>query len=95
MSTATFKSFEQGSEKMQSESVDWIWVDERCSEEIYSELVARTTATDGIIFLSYTPLKGGGELTYRFLNEYSGRSRRHPHRRRGSEAHQRRTAGAA
>ena len=56
---------------MQSESVDWIWIDERCSEEIYSELIARTTATDGIVFLSYTPLKGGGELTYRFLNEYS------------------------
>jgi phage terminase large subunit-like protein len=71
ISTATFKSFEQGAEKMQSESVDVIWVDERCSEEIYSELVARTTATDGIILLSYTPLKGGGELTYRFLNEYS------------------------
>jgi phage terminase large subunit-like protein len=71
LSSATFKSFEQGSEKMQSESVDWIWVDERCSEEIYSELMARTTATDGIVFLSYTPLKGGGELTYRFLNEYS------------------------
>ncbi len=71
LSTATFKSFEQGAEKMQSESLDWIWIDERCSEEIYSELVARTTATDGILFLSYTPLKGGGELTYRFLNEYS------------------------
>ena len=71
ISTVTFKSFEQGSEKMQAESVDWIWVDERCSEEIYSELIARTTATDGIVFLSYTPLKGGGELTYRFLNEYS------------------------
>jgi phage terminase large subunit-like protein len=71
ISTCTFKSFEMRSEKMQSESVDWIWIDERCSEEIYSELLARTTATDGILFLSYTPLKGGGELTYRFLNEYS------------------------
>jgi phage terminase large subunit-like protein len=71
VSTCTFKSFEQRSEKMQAESVHAIWVDERCSEEIYSELLARTTATDGIVFLSYTPLKGGGELTYRFLNEYS------------------------
>jgi len=71
ISSATFKSFEMRSEKMQSESVDWIWIDERCSEEIYSELLARTTATDGIVFMSYTPLKGGGELTYRFLNEYS------------------------
>jgi len=71
ISTATFKSFEMRSEKMQAESVDWIWIDERCSEEIYAELLVRTTATDGIVFLSYTPLKGGGELTYRFLNEYS------------------------
>ena len=71
ISSATFKSFEMRSEKLQSESVDWIWIDERCSEEIYSELLARTTATDGILFMSYTPLKGGGELTYRFLNEHS------------------------
>jgi phage terminase large subunit-like protein len=67
LSTATFKSFEQGAEKMQSESIDWIWVDERCSEEIYSQLIARTTATDGIVFLSYTPLKGGGKI----INEAS------------------------
>jgi phage terminase large subunit-like protein len=71
ISSCTFKSFEMRSEKMQSESLDWIWVDERCSEEIYSELLARTTATNGILFLSYTPLKGGGQLTYKFLNEYS------------------------
>jgi phage terminase large subunit-like protein len=71
ISTATFKSFEQGATKMQSESVDWIWIDERCPEDVYSELLARTSATDGILFMSYTPLKGGGELTYRFLNEYS------------------------
>jgi phage terminase large subunit-like protein len=70
-SSVTFKSFEQRSEKLQSESVDWIWIDERCSEEVYSELLARTAATNGILFLSYTPLKGGGELTYRFLNEYN------------------------
>src|SRR5262245_54414794 len=71
LSTATFKSFEMRAEKLQAESVDWIWIDERCSEQIYSELLARTTATDGIVFMSYTPLKGGGELSYRFLNEYS------------------------
>ena len=70
-SSLTYKSFEMRSEKLQSESVDFIWIDERCSEEIFSELLARTTATDGGLVLSYTPLKGGGELTYRFLNEYS------------------------
>ena len=88
VSTATFKSFEQGAAKMQSESVDWIWVDERCPEDVYSELYARTTATDGIVFLSYTPLKGGGELTYRFLNEYSRGPLRHPDRGGPGQAHQ-------
>src|SRR5262245_43997543 len=65
-SSLTFKSFEMRSEKLQAESLDFVWIDERCSEEIYSELLARTTATNGIVFLSYTPIKGGGELTYRF-----------------------------
>ena len=71
ISSVSFKSFEQKSEKLMSESLQAVWIDERCSEEIYSELLARTIATTGIVFLSYTPLKGGGELTYRFLNEYS------------------------
>jgi phage terminase large subunit-like protein len=68
ISTAMFKSFEQGAEKFQGESVDIIWIDERCSEHLYAECLARTLATNGIIYLSYTPLRGG-ELTYRFLNE--------------------------
>ena len=54
VSTATFKSFEQGAAKMQSELVDWIWIDERCPEDVYSELLARTTATDGILFIRRT-----------------------------------------
>jgi phage terminase large subunit-like protein len=69
ISTAMFKSFEQGVEKFQGESVDIIWIDERCSEQLYAECLARTLATNGIIYLSYTPLRGGGPLTYRFLNE--------------------------
>ncbi len=71
ISTAMFKSFEQGVEKFQSESVDVLWIDERCSEQLYAECLARTLATNGIIYLSYTPLRGGGELTYRFLNEHN------------------------
>jgi phage terminase large subunit-like protein len=69
ISTAMFKSFEQGIEKFAGESVHCLWIDERCSEALYAECLARTLATNGIIYLSYTPLKGGGELTYRFLNE--------------------------
>jgi hypothetical protein len=44
ISTATFKSFEQGAAKMQSESIDWIWIDERCSEEVYSRIASAASA---------------------------------------------------
>jgi phage terminase large subunit-like protein len=73
VSSITFKSFEQQRAKLQSESVDLIWVDERCSEEIYNELLARTAATDGHIMVSYTPIGDGaaGGVTYKFLSEPS------------------------
>src|SRR5262249_51198308 len=72
-SPLTYKTFEQRRERLQSESVDLIWIDERPDEQIYSELLARTTATDGHIIVSYTPVGEGGAagLTYRFLSEPS------------------------
>jgi phage terminase large subunit-like protein len=73
ISTVTFKSFEQRRERLQSESVDLIWVDERPDELVYSELLARTSATDGHLIVSYTPVGDGAAagLTYRFLSEPS------------------------
>jgi phage terminase large subunit-like protein len=71
VSELTFKSFEMRREKLQSESVDLIWIDEQPAEELYSELYARTTATDGIIVVTYTPVLGEGALTHRFLKEPS------------------------
>lgn len=72
-SSLTFKSFEMRREKLQGESVDLIWVDERPSEEIYSELLARTSATDGHLIVSYTPVGEGAAagVTYKFLSEPS------------------------
>jgi phage terminase large subunit-like protein len=69
----TFKSFEMRREKLQSESVDLIWIDEKPSEDIYSELLARTSATDGHIIVSFTPVGAGGAsgVTYKFLSEPS------------------------
>ena len=72
-SSLTFKSFEMRRQKLQGESIDLIWVDERPDEEIYSELLARTAATDGHLIVSYTPVGDGAAagLTYRFLSEPS------------------------
>jgi phage terminase large subunit-like protein len=72
-SSLTFKSFEMRRQKLQGESIDLIWIDERPDEEIYSELLARTSATDGHLIVSYTPVGEGAAagLTYRFLSEPS------------------------
>jgi phage terminase large subunit-like protein len=71
VSTATFKSYEQGREKFQSETLDWIWNDEECPEDIYQEELARITATNGMIFMTFTPLKGRTEVVIRYMDEIS------------------------
>ena len=86
ISELSFKTFEQRREKLQSETLDLIWVDEKPSEEVYSELLARTSATDGHLIVSYTPVGAGGAagLAYRFLSETS--TDRSTHRITGAEA---------
>lgn len=69
ISTATFKSYEQGREKFQSEAVDFLWLDEEPPEDVYTECMTRTTATNGIIYITYTPLKGMTPLTRKFMKE--------------------------
>lgn len=69
ISTATFKSYEQGREKFQSEAVDFLWLDEEPPEDVYNECMTRTTATNGIIYITYTPLKGMTPLTRKFMKE--------------------------
>ena len=73
VSTLTFKSYEMRREKLQSESVSFIWCDERPDEDVYSELLARTSATDGHLVCSYTPVGDGAAagVTYKFLSEPS------------------------
>ena len=73
MSTATFKTFEMRREKLQSETVDLVWIDERPDEAVYSELYARTSACDGHLMVSYTPIGDGAAVgvTYKFLSEPS------------------------
>ncbi len=68
-STATFKSCEQGREKFQSEKVDIIWLDEEPPLEIYTECLTRTTVSNGIVYMTFTPLGGVTPVVDRFLKE--------------------------
>lgn len=53
-----FKSCDQGREKFQGASLDYIWFDEEPPEEIYKECRMRIIDTCGEIFGTMTPLKG-------------------------------------
>lgn len=69
ISTATFKSYEQGRQKFQSASLDFLWLDEECDMDIYQECLARITATKGMLFMTFTPLKGRSAVVIRFMDE--------------------------
>jgi len=62
-----FKSYDQGREKFQAETLDFVWLDEEPPEDIYTEALTRTNATDGILALTFTPLKGMSAVVRRYL----------------------------
>lgn len=66
-----FKSYERGREKWQGESLDFIWYDEEPDEEIYSEGLARIIATNGMVFVTFTPLQGKSKVVSRYMDEPS------------------------
>jgi phage terminase large subunit-like protein len=62
-----FKSYERGREKWQGDTLDFIWFDEEPPLDIYTEGMARITATSGMVFITFTPLQGMSEVVMRYL----------------------------
>lgn len=58
ISTLGFKSCDQGREKFQGSSLDFVWFDEEPPRDIYEECLMRVLDTRGDIFGTMTPLKG-------------------------------------
>ena len=71
ISTATFKSYEQGRKKFQAATLDVLWLDEEPDEDIYQECLARITATGGMLFMTFTPLQGRSLVVIRYMDEPS------------------------
>ncbi|MCL2569793.1 MAG: terminase family protein [Firmicutes bacterium] len=70
-----FKSVDQGRERFQGTSLDWIWFDEEPSEEIYEESLLRTLDRGGVVWGTMTPLKGRTWLYEKvYLNSGTGHS---------------------
>lgn len=58
ISTIGFKSVDQGREKFQGTSLDYVWFDEEPPKDIYMECKMRVLDRCGEIFGTMTPLKG-------------------------------------
>jgi len=66
-SILAFKFYEKGRAKWQAETLDFIWDDEEPPLDIYTEGLTRTNATNGMQFLTATPLMGMTDVIKSFL----------------------------
>lgn len=67
LSTISFKSFDQGRRSFQGTAKHWVWLDEECPEDVYNECVVRTMTTNGIVYVTFTPLKGMTMFVQQFM----------------------------
>lgn len=68
-STLGFKSYDQGREKWQGETLDVVWFDEEPPMDVYIEGKTRTNATAGMVYLTFTPLLGMSDVVEMFVKE--------------------------
>lgn len=68
-SVLKFKSYEQGRERWQVETVDLVWMDEEPPADVYTEALSRTNATKGMVYVTFTPLLGVSDVVMRFIKE--------------------------
>lgn len=68
-STLGFKNYTQQRQRWQGETLDLIYFDEEPPEDIYMEGLTRTNATEGMTFITFTPLKGYTEVVEMFFRE--------------------------
>lgn len=66
-SRITIKTYDQGRERWQGETLDFVWFDEEPPQDIYTEGLTRTNATGGIVWITFTPLLGMSSVVKRFI----------------------------
>lgn len=69
VSTLKFKTYDQGREKWQGVPIHVVWFDEEPPADVYSEGVTRTNATQGITYITATPLMGMTQVVRLFYPE--------------------------
>lgn len=67
ISTIGLKSYQQGRGAFEGTEQDGIWLDEEPPLDIYGECLIRTATTNGMIYITFTPLEGMSEVVMQFL----------------------------
>jgi phage terminase large subunit-like protein len=67
VSVVQFKSYDQGREAFQGTEQDGIWLDEEPPESVYTECLLRTMTNNGLVMLTFTPLRGMSDVVLSFL----------------------------
>jgi phage terminase large subunit-like protein len=65
-------NYQQGREKWQGETLDFIWCDEEPPMDIYTEGLTRLNRRAGSMLITFTPLKGMTEVVRQFLRPAKG-----------------------
>ena len=68
-STIGIKNYEQPLAAFFGTALDWAWLDEECPQEHYNEILIRTMTTNGLLFNTFTPLKGLTPMVVRFAEK--------------------------
>jgi phage terminase large subunit-like protein len=71
ISTLALKSYQSGREKFQGSTLDFVALDEEPPADIYTESLTRTNATNGLVWVTFTPLLGVSEVVRRFMYDKS------------------------
>lgn len=66
LSVVHFKSYDQGREAFQGTECS-IWLDEEPPMHVYTECLLRTMTNNGLLYLTFTPLRGMSEVVLSFL----------------------------
>jgi phage terminase large subunit-like protein len=61
------KSYQQGRGAFEGTEQDGIWLDEEPPMDIYGECLIRTATTEGLIYMTFTPLDGMTDTVMQFI----------------------------
>jgi phage terminase large subunit-like protein len=66
-SEVSLKSYAQGRGSFEGTERDWVWLDEEPPVDVYGECLIRTATTQGLVYITFTPLEGATEVVQSFM----------------------------